>query len=282
MAAKVTLFPPLKMAGGKRWLTPRLADLYAPHRHRRLVEPFVGAMAVALALQPERALLGDNSTHLIAFWRRLRSPEPFLVAMENDAGFYDRARDRFNQLVRRVETRHSPEVGELFYYLNRTCYNGLARFNRKGEFNVPFGKYKSISYRADFSEYAAAIAKWQIVCRDFRTLRLEQDDFIYADPPYDGGFTDYNDTKFGWPEQEALAHFLAAHPGPVVVSNRATERIVSLYASLGFGMTYVDGPRKISCKGERQPVRELLALRNIEEYRAPDALEGQRTLRVVL
>ena len=67
-----TLDPPLKWAGGKRWLVPRLRELYAPHRHRRLVEPFVGGMAVALGLMPERALLADRNPHLIHFYQWLQ------------------------------------------------------------------------------------------------------------------------------------------------------------------------------------------------------------------
>ncbi len=75
---------PLKWAGGKRWLADTIAELYAPHRHRRLVEPFVGGLAIALTLKPERALLNDINPHLINFYRWLQRGLRIDIVLEND------------------------------------------------------------------------------------------------------------------------------------------------------------------------------------------------------
>jgi DNA adenine methylase len=157
----------------------------------------------------------------------------------------------------------SREAAELFYYLNRTCYNGLCRFNRSGEFNVPFGRYRRIGYTRDFSPYAAVLAGWEFTAGDFEHLELAPDVFVYADPPYDVEFTSYSREGFGWDDQVRLAKWLARHPGPVVLSNQATPRIIELYEGLGFALTYLAGPRRISCNGNRKPAEEVLAYRGV-------------------
>ena len=98
---------------------------------------------------------------------------------------------------------------------------------------------------------------------DFASLELNSDDFIYADPPYDVEFTQYSADGFDWTDQVRLAEWLAEHPGPVVLSNQATPRIVRLYRSLGFTLRFLDAPRRISCTGDRKPAREVLAFRNL-------------------
>jgi hypothetical protein len=138
------LRPPLKWAGGKRWLVPRLRELYEPYRDRRLVEPLCGGLAVALGLHPRRALLNDISPHACNFYRRLSAGFCIDLAMRNDERLYYRYRAHFNRLVADGATE-SAEAAALFYFLNRTGYNGLCRFNSRGEFNVPFGRYATTS-----------------------------------------------------------------------------------------------------------------------------------------
>ena len=94
------LRPPLKWAGGKRWQLPYLRDLWAPHGHRRLVEPFCGGLAVALGLMPASALLNDINPHVINFYRWLKHGLTTRLAMTNDAATYYRCRQRFNALIR--------------------------------------------------------------------------------------------------------------------------------------------------------------------------------------
>ncbi len=180
--------------------------------------------------------------------------------MRNDSAIYYQHRDRFNQLIS-AGNEDSAEAASLFFYLNRTGYNGLCRFNADGLFNVPFGRHKQINYERDLSVYQTAFAGWEFNTGDFEEISVERDDFVYADPPYDVEFTQYSKERFGWAEQVRLAEWLARHPGPVALSNQATDRILELYASLGFHLTILSAPRMINCTGDRKPAAEVLALK---------------------
>lgn len=256
------LRPPLKWAGGKRWLVPHLRPLWRPYQHRRLVEPFCGGLAVALGLTPRQALLSDINQHVIYFYQWLQKGLVLDIPLQNEETLYYQHRQRFNELIVAGQAA-SREAAQLFYYLNRTGYNGLCRFNRKGLFNVPFGRHKRINYVRDLRFYRPLLQRWTFLSQDFASLPLREDDFIYADPPYDVPFRQYSASGFDWEEQVRLAAWLAAHPGPVVASNQATPRIVALYRDLGFELRFLDGPRRISCKGDRAPAREILALRGV-------------------
>ncbi len=258
------LAPPLKWAGGKRWLIPHIQAYWEMHSERRLVEPFCGGLAVALGLRPEEALLNDINAPLMNFYAWLKKGlTRARVDMRNEADTYYAHRERFNSLLMSGKGRNK-EAAELFYYLNRTGYNGLCRFNGKGEFNVPFGRYKRINYAKNFKSYREIFGDWEFRCQDFETLPIEPDDFIYADPPYDVQFTQYAKEDFSWADQVRLAEFLSAHEGPVVLSNQATERIVRLYEETGFSLQFLAGPRRISCTGDRSPAREVLAVRGVK------------------
>jgi DNA adenine methylase len=255
--------PPLKWAGGKRWLVPHLRPIWEAHRHRRLVEPLCGGLAVAIGLRPARALLNDINPHVINFYAWLKKGLRARLRMENDGALYAAHREAFNRLVTRDGGAASREAAELFYYLNRTGFNGLCRFNRSGLFNVPFGSYKSINYGKDFTPYKGLFSTWEFISRDFEEVPLETDDFVYADPPYDVQFTQYSKGGFGWEDQVRLARWLARHRGPVLLSNQATDRIAGLYENLGFALRFLEAPRRISCDGDRTPAREVLATRGL-------------------
>ena len=258
-----TLKPPLKWAGGKRWLVPRLRTVWRGYADRRLVEPFCGGLAIALGLDPARALLNDANPHLVNFYRHLRRGLVIKIPMRNDSELYYRHRTEFNRLAATARGRRSRKAAELFYFLNRTAYNGLCRFNRSGAFNVPFGRYAKIVYVRDFRPYAEALSRWTFTDGHFESIESSPNDFIYADPPYDVQFRQYASDGFDWDAQERLAAWLALHPGPVVASNQATARIRALYRGLGFKVKLLDGPRNISRTGDRTPAREILATRNI-------------------
>ena len=254
--------PPLKWAGGKRWQVPHVRRLWAGHEHRRLVEPFCGGLAIALGLQPRRALLNDVNPHLINFYRQVKRGLTISLPMENQAEAYYAYRQLFNALLAAGRS-HTVEGASLFYYLNRTGYNGLCRFNSRGEYNVPFGSYTRIPYTRDFAPYKPLLARWEFSNLDFEALSLRPDDFVYADPPYDVPFTQYARGRFSWDDQVRAAEWLARHPGPVVLSNQATPRVVALYKKLGYRVRYFHAPRMIACTGNRKPAREVLATRNL-------------------
>jgi len=256
------LRPPLKWAGGKRWQVPHLLPRWEPHAHRRLVEPFCGGLAVALGLNPERALLNDANPYLISFYHWLKKGLRIEIKLANEERQYYRHRNRFNAILAAGDPQ-SREAAELFYYLNRTGYNGLCRFNQKGVFNVPFGRYKKIGYVRDYSAYVEAFARWEFRNGDFESLDLKPDDFVYADPPYDVEFTQYSKDAFSWADQQRAAAWLSRHRGPVILVNQATRRIEDMYRGLGFALTFAQAPRRISCTGDRRPAREVIATRNL-------------------
>lgn len=256
----VPLRPPLKWAGGKRWLIPKLARLWKKHPDCRLVEPFCGGLSVALGLQPETALINDVNPALINFYQQIQHGLELDISLENDEAAYYRHRTEFNRFNQQGGSENT--VAQLFYYLNRTGYNGLCRFNKSGGYNVPFGRYKKINYQQDFYNYQSVLSNWEFINKDFAELDLQDNDFIYADPPYDVPFHQYAQQGFSWDDQERLAEWLAQHKGPVVLSNQATDKIIKLYKKLDFKLKYLDAPRRISCKGnERHAVKEVLATR---------------------
>lgn len=256
------LKPPLKWAGGKRWLVPHILPIWEQYANRRLVEPLCGGLAVTLGLLPQRSLLNDINRHLINYFRWVQKGLAIKIPLKNDKALYYQYRSDFNALIK-AKKGHTKKAAELFYYLNRTGYNGLCRFNQKDEFNVPFGSYKNINYVTDFTPYKTLFQQWQFSCVDFEKLQLREDDFIYADPPYDVEFTSYSKDGFTWEDQVRLVKWLTKHPGPVVLSNQATNRIIELYTDAGFKIEYHDAPRRISCNGDRSPAKEVLAMRGI-------------------
>jgi DNA adenine methylase len=128
---------------------------------------------------------------------------------------------------------------------------------------VPFGRYVRINYQRDFAAYRAPMTGWTFSTGDFARLRLRPDDFVYADPPYDVEFTSYARQRFAWRDQVRTAEWLCRHPGPVVLVNQATARVCRLYEQLGYSLSFVKGPRRISCTGDRTPAGEIMALRNL-------------------
>lgn len=236
--------------------------MWLAHSGARYVEPFCGGLALPLALRPRRALLNDLNAHLINFYEQVQKGLPLRGEMRNEEDFFYAQRKRFNELIKRGNFQTAEAAG-IFYYLNRTCFNGLCRFNRNGEFNVPFGRHQSINYAKDFSALREAIRDWQFSNVDLSSLKLEPKDFVYADPPYDVEFTTYSSGGFSWEDQVRTAEWLVTHPGPVVLSNQATPRIVKLYRKLGFALRFLNGPRRISCTGDRSTAREVLATKNI-------------------
>jgi len=254
------LRPPLKWAGGKRWLIPKLEKLWKKHSHLRLVEPFCGGLSVALGLQAEKALLNDVNFAVVNFYRQIQQGLILDISLENDEAAYYKHRSEFNRLNQ--EGGSEKTSAQLFYYLNRTGYNGLCRFNKSGGYNVPFGRYKKINYQTDFTKYQTLLSSWDFTCNDFAELDVNENDFIYADPPYDVPFHQYAQQGFRWEDQVRLAEWLVQHKGPVVLSNQATDRVIELYTRLGFKLKYIDAPRRISCTvSGRKVVKELIATR---------------------
>lgn len=249
------LEPPLRWPGGKRWLVPILAELYAPYPHLCLVDPFCGGLAVALGLRPLRARLSDLNPGLIVFYQWLQrglviDPPPIV-----DKTSFLVARARYNQIL--GDPAHSREQACLFYGLNRTCYRGTSRTNDKGKLNCTYGNSPNRLLETDFRAFAPLLEPWEFVCSDANDIEFDAQDFVYADPPHDGQVDVVAPRSYRWDDQVRLAEQLAKHKGPVVISNSGTARVVDLYRQLGFYLFRIEGgPAKA-------PNIEIPATRNL-------------------
>lgn len=234
--------PFLRWVGGKARLLPTLRA--ALPRGRRLIEPFTGSAAVFLGTRYDRYLLNDANPDLIHLYqwlqkdvaRFLRFARPLFLGRHPDEATYERTRDAFN----RAE-RGSLERAVLFLWLNHSCFNGVCRYNRKGEFNVPRGDDKGdllLPERELLAFHAKAQAA-DIRLGDFRDVLAEagEGDVVYCDPPYvprsaTASFTKYTEGDFGREDQEALAEACraaAARGAAVVVSNSDTPETRAIY-----------------------------------------------------
>ena len=262
-SSDTALRPPLKWAGGKRWQVPHLRPFWEPHRQRRLVEPFCGGLAVACSLTPQLALLNDVNPHIVNFYQWLKRGLKTDVAMENDETVYYANRSRFNELLSSGRSDTAEAAGAL-----------LLPESHRVQRPVPVQPTRGSSTFLSAATNGSTIAGTSLSTpRDSpasssqtlisRLLRSSPTDFVYADPPYDVAFRNYSKGGFGWEEQVRTAEWLAKHPGPVMLSNQATDRILKLYRKLGYRLHPLTAPRLISCTGDRTPAEEVLATRNL-------------------
>lgn len=276
--------PLLIWVGGKRWAVEHVAPLFAQFPDARLVEPFCGGLGLAMGLQPRTALLNDINPYLINFYQQVKDGLTIGIPFDNTETQYYAHRDTFNAIARwGVLSAERSLAAQLFYYLNRHCFRGLCRFNSAGEFNTAFGwrsnkghhqateiakgniECTELNVPKTFEEHRRVFANWTFTTGDCCAVELRPTDFIYCDPPYDVEFTKYNEAGFTWQDQERVAEWLSWHPGPVVLANQATDRIVDLYRSLGFELLFFDRSERMRSRvgvatGSR---REVLALRNV-------------------
>ena len=179
--------PILKWAGGKtQLLQPLLAVV--PNGYRRYIEPFLGGGALFFAMRAEKAVLGDSNPELVNLYQCVRDRVPKVIKKLKSLEVSER---RFYELRGLAFDELTPEFAAArTIYLNRTCFNGLYRVNRKGHFNVPFGRYRAPVVCQEEALVAAsrALCNADILLGDYRdTLRAAgpgEGDFIYLDPPY--------------------------------------------------------------------------------------------------
>jgi len=182
--------------------------------------------------------------------------------MENSSDAYYAYRKFFNALLARGPRAHA-EAASLFYYLNRTGFNGLCRFNSRGEFNVPFGSYARIAYVRDFARTAPCSRVWEFSERRLRSVAAEACRLRLRDPPYDVPFTQYARGRFSWDDQvraRRVARAPSGSGGALEPGTRASSRSTS-----GWDMTvrFLGARAGFSCTGDRTPAREVLATRNV-------------------
>lgn len=261
----------LKWAGGKFSLAQTI-NAHLP-KAKVLVEPFVGAGSVFMNSNFEHYVLNDINTDLINTYRHLQQhPNEFIdaaaqyfTAQYNLAEQYYALRQQFNDSV------DSFERAQLFLYLNRHGYNGLCRYNKKGSYNVPFGKYKQPYFpRSELMAFANKLSRAELRCSSYKDVfaNMPNDAVVYCDPPYvpltkTASFTAYAAQGFDLDDQAMLANLAercaAQDNTPVLISNHDTVLTRKIYEQAQ--LTSLQVSRTISQSGNsRKKVAELLAL----------------------
>lgn len=264
--------PFLKWAGGKRALLPELKKRI-PKTYNTYYEPFVGGGALFFSELPKSAVLSDKNKELINCYKQIKmAPYDIIEVLQNMK--YNK---KTYYKIRKQNPTDPVEKAARFIYLNRCCWNGLWRVNRKGEFNVPFGRYEhknSIIDDDTILKASIALQDAKIINVDFATAckDTEDGDFVYFDPPYtvyhgNNGFLAYNEKIFSWENQielSLLVKKLVDKNVNVLISNAHHKDIIDLYSQ--YTIIPVSRTSTISGKIEsRGKVSELL----ITTYRRP-------------
>lgn len=261
--------PFLKWAGNKYQIVDRIKAVLPPGK--RLIEPFVGSGAVFLNTEYDEYLLADANADLINLYQQLQSGGrafieytcSFFVPLNNTPEQFYEFRRRFNR------TEDLVEKAALFVYLNKHCYNGLCRYNSRGEFNVPFGRNKPYFPEAEMINFYQHSQKANFHHANFwDTMQIAQSgDVIYCDPPYvplssTAHFTSYSAELFRLDEQTRLARIaeeLSQRYIPTVISNHYTEFTKTLYSQAS--LVHFEVQRNISCIAtNRGKASEVLAV----------------------
>lgn len=254
------LQPFLKWAGGKRWFVYSFGELL-PKTFSRYLEPFLGSGAVFFHLRPRQALLSDSNSELVETYCAIRDDHE---SVKKELSRHQRlhSSEHYYQ-VRSTRPRKPHTRAARFIYLNRTCWNGLYRVNRSGEFNVPIGNKTSVMQDTDaFSAWSEALKEVQLACADFE-LAINQagpGDFVFCDPPYTvshnrNGFLKYNQNIFSWNDQIRLKlalQRLDQRGGKFAMTNAMHRSLVELYSE--FEQIELHRPSIISgaVKGRKQ------------------------------
>ena len=258
--------PILKWAGGK---TQMLGDLLpkVPSSYGRYIEPFFGGGAMFFALQPENAVIADSNPELINMYREVADHvEDVIQCLKR----YENTSEMF-YAVRSQEwiTLSKTEAAARTIFLNKTCFNGLYRVNKQGQFNVPYGKYKNPKICDDNGLRAAssALQKADILCKDYLlVLRdyAQPGDFIFLDPPYlpiseYADFKRYTKEQFYEEDHIELAKMIKnLHECGcyIILTNSNHPLVHELYAS--FSINVIQTKRHISCNGNTRKGEDVI------------------------
>ena len=290
----ITLKPFVKWVGGKSQLVEQIEKLLPTGGDNRLtkyVEPMVGGGALFFSVLSkynfEELYISDINDELINAYQTVKNDVDNLIAKLNEMQmlflpmdengrkyFYYTVRERFNATALTEEA--ATEKAAQFIFLNKTCFNGLYRVNRKGQFNVPMGAYKNPTICDDenLRNIHEALKNVTIVCGDYSLSRsfIDKDTFVYIDPPYrpiseTSGFTSYNSDVFDDNEQIRLSEFIDEinlSGAKIVLSNSDPKNVNEednffddLYKN--YKINRVEASRAINSKGDKRgKINELL------------------------
>ena len=263
---RVQAKPILKWAGGKTQMLKELLPK-VPASYGRYIEPFVGGGAVFFALNPDTAVIADSNPELINMYKQVAENVDEVISYLQK---YENTQEMFYS-VRALDWMELPkaEAAARMIYLNKTCFNGLYRVNKKGQFNVPFGKYKAPNFCDVNALYTASevLQRADIVCGDYLTVLKEYarpGDFIFLDPPYlpisaYSDFKRYTKEQFYEEDHVELAkevvrlQELGCH---VILTNSNHPLVHELYKP--FNIEIIQTKRYISCSGKNRRGEDVI------------------------
>lgn len=256
--------PFLKWVGGKRSILPTLLERM-PKDYTSYNELFIGGGALFFAVQPKNALISDINFHLIITYVAVRDDVERLIEnlkvhnKKHNKEYFLKARKRL------PFEKDNTKLASLFIYLNKTCFNGLYRVNKSGEFNVPMGDYKAppILDEENLRSASALLQGVKIHQQSFDRVKPKKGGFYYIDPPYHETYSQYDGSGFGDKKHEELAKFckeIDKIGGYFMVSNSDTDLVRTLYK--GYTIEEVSASRSVSCKAHQRGKQNELLIRN--------------------
>ena len=275
--------PFVKWAGGKRQIIDKLKQ-YVPDEYSTYYEPFIGGGALLFELAPKNAVINDSNEELMNVYKCLCDEEKFKkmcsllnhYEREHSEDFYyeirnkDKNKNTYNRLSDYTKAART-------IYLNKACFNGLYRVNKKNEFNVPFGKKTKVntyegSNLITVSNYLT-MNNIKILSVDFEEAvkNVKEKDFVYFDPPYDSEtstFNSYTEEGFNRDEQIRLAKVfkeLDRKGAFVMLSNHNTSLINDLYKE--YNIHLIEAKRNINANGKKRGKVEEVIITNYENDR---------------
>lgn len=266
--------PFVKWAGGKRQLLSKIKERM-PEKYNRYYEPFVGGGAVIFELLPENALINDINKALINTYKQIcNEPEAFLKAInkldeemwENGKEYYYFLREHYNNKL--MKSEYNVELAALFVFINKHCFNGLYRVNRKGLFNVPYNNSRRASVDEkvirDISKYLQGIT---IIEGDFEVAcaNAKKNDFVFIDSPYaplnPDSFESYTKEGFDIESHKRLARLydeLTEKGCLCMLTNHNVDLINELYGGKGYKIDVVNVKRMINSDASNRVGEEVI------------------------
>ena len=220
--------PMLKYRGGKSREIP-LFRKYIPASFSSYIEPFLGGGAVYFHLEPEHAIINDVNSQLITFYECVRNHyDDMRTELDLIQELYERNQADYKArkasapdervpnaneaLYYRIRDMYNGKIpaeyldGVLYFFINKTAYSGMIRFNSNGEYNVPFGRYPNLNTKLITQEHSQLLQRAEVLQEDYSAVfeRAQADDFMFLDPPYDCVFNDYGniDMVNGFDEEQ--------------------------------------------------------------------------------
>lgn len=268
--------PILKYPGGKR-KELNIIKKFIPQYEGKYIEPFFGGGALFFELEPKNSLISDINQKLMNFYKEIGNNFEIVINelnqleeiyKKNYLEFQESKKKNFDKIEYKNEVLYYKfrdyfngkkskfNEATIYYFVNKLAYSGIMRYNSKGEFNVPFGRYVNLNSKLLTQKHSDLLKNTNIMCKDYKEIfkLAQKEDFIFLDPPYDSVFTSYNNNLFGEKEQVELSEEfkkLKAKTLLVIGKTPLTEKLYKNYIKYEYDKNYaINIKRRVSSKAK--------------------------------